>query len=151
MKKLLLGFIFLLISGNVIAQSDARLIALNPQAGASSIYQFSFITADTMHSEAVFEIVFPGTIDISRVKIAGSSTINGGFSVSVSTDTVIVNRSGNGKAIEPGQSVSIEIATVKNPDALSEELRAQARIRAAAVSTGQFIDIPIIFSRPENE
>ena len=151
MKKLLFLLIFLLISGNAIAQSNVRLIALNPQAEANSIYQLSFITADTLQSEAVFEIVFPGTIDISRVKIAGSATINGGFSVSVSSDTVIVKRSGRGTVITQGQDVSVEIATVKNPGELSEELTARARIGSAAGSTAQFIDIPIVFTRTENE
>ncbi|RKY90591.1 hypothetical protein DRQ15_07065 [candidate division KSB1 bacterium] len=57
---------------------------------------------------------------MSRVKLAGSSTINGGFKVSVDGQRVAIKRSGLGRPILPGENVEVKFANVRNPVAEGE-------------------------------
>jgi hypothetical protein len=97
------------------AQDEPRLLSLDPQPGKGAIYELSFTTTDALKSTACFDIVFPASFDISNVRLAGSSTINGGFNVVTSGDTVHVERSGLGRPIPPGEKVALMMASVRNP------------------------------------
>jgi len=88
---------------------------IDPEAGEVSIYQVSFVLSDTLPSDAVIIVTFPEGFDLSRVKVAGSSTINGGFKVSVDGQRVAIKRSGLGRPIPPGESVDVKFANVINP------------------------------------
>ena len=93
---------------------------VNPEAEAITIYEVSFVLSDTLPSDAVIMVTFPDGFDLSRVKLAGSSTINGGFKVSVDGQRVAIKRSGLGRPILPGESVEVKFANVRNPVAEGE-------------------------------
>jgi len=88
---------------------------VNPEAEAITIYEVNFVLSDTLPSDAVITVTFPDGFDLSRVKLAGSSTINGGFKVSVEDSVVTITRTGLGREIPPGQKVEIKFGNVKNP------------------------------------
>ena len=93
---------------------------VNPEAEAITIYEVSFVLSDTLPSDAVIMVTFPDGFDLSRVKLAGSSTINGGFKVSVDGQRVAIKRSGLGRPILPGENVEVKFANVRNPVAEGE-------------------------------
>jgi len=94
---------------------------VNPEAEAITIYEvINFVLSDTLPSDAVITVTFPDGFDLSRVKLAGSSTINGGFKVSVDGQRVAIKRSGLGRPILPGENVEVKFANVRNPVAEGE-------------------------------
>ncbi|MBN1352568.1 hypothetical protein JXJ21_24475 [candidate division KSB1 bacterium] len=99
----------------VRAQERVELKAIFPNADALSIYEIEFSLNDTLKATSEFKVTFPEAFDLSKVKIAGSSTINGGFSVKVAESTVILKRSGRGTDVLPGNTVDVKFANVKNP------------------------------------
>ncbi|HEX9654281.1 MAG TPA: hypothetical protein VGA99_11270 [bacterium] len=89
--------------------------ALNTQASAASLYTLNFTLADTLYPDAGFEISFPPGFDVSKVTIAGSKAINGGFEVKVEGQKVLVTRKGRGAVKLPGEKVDVMFSTVTNP------------------------------------
>jgi len=87
---------------------------LNPEAGAASLYTLNFTLPDTLHPDAVLEIKFPSGFDLTKVNLAGSATINGGFKVSVQGQTIKVSRKGKGGLKYPGDKVDLKFSTVVN-------------------------------------
>jgi len=91
--------------------------ALNTEAEAASLYTLNFTLPDTLQPDAVLEVIFPNGFDLSRVNLAGSATINGGFKVSVEGQTIKVSRKGKGVLKYPGDKVDVIFSIVKNPAA----------------------------------
>lgn len=112
---LTIACIFCLSSLSWAAIDSLSVNPIDPEAGELSIYQVSFVLSDTLPSDAVIMITFPGDFDLPRVKLAGSSTINGGFKVSVDGQRVVLKRSGLGRPIPPGERVDVKFANVINP------------------------------------
>ena len=84
MKRLFLTIIllFLLMSASTtIAQNSIAVTPSNSRPGAASIYELSFVTTDTMKSDARIAITFPANFDLSLLRMANSTNINGGFKV----------------------------------------------------------------------
>ena len=73
MKKLLHVLIFLLISGNVIAQSDARLIALNPQAGRHLVKAAQRFREDAL---LVDEMAHGAFLSFARIEPSGEVALD---------------------------------------------------------------------------
>jgi len=90
---------------------------LNSEAGAASLYILNFTLSDTLHPNAVLEVNFPAGFDLSKVNLAGSASINGGFNVSVQGQTIKVSRKGKGGLKYPGDKVDVIFSIVKNPAA----------------------------------
>ena len=90
---------------------------LNSVAGAASLYTLNFTLSDTLHPNAVVEVKFPPGFDLSKVNLAGSASINGGFKVSVQGQTIKVSRKGKGTLKYPGDKVDVIFSIVKNPAA----------------------------------
>ena len=88
--------------------------ALNTEAEAASLYTLNFTLPDTLQPDAVLEVIFPNGFDLSRVNLAGSATINGGFKVSVQGQTIKVSRKGKGVLKYPGDKVDLKFSTVVN-------------------------------------
>jgi hypothetical protein len=105
------------------AQSPGRdslaVKALRAEAGKPSLYEVSFITTDTLASNAAIVMTFPAAFDLSQLEIAGSSTINGGFTLERKGQEVLLRRSGLGAKIPPGKKVSIQLGLIVNPANLS--------------------------------
>ena len=87
---------------------------LNPEAGAASLYTLNFTLPDTLHPDAVLEVKFPSGFDLTKVNLAGSATINGGFKVSVQGQTIRVSRKGRGSLKYPGDKIELKFSTVVN-------------------------------------
>lgn len=102
-------------SGFSLPADTVEVKPLNTQPGAASLYILNFSLSDTLPSDAIIEVSFPEGFDLSKVGIAGSSTINGGFSVSVAGQNVYVKRKGKGSIKLPGDRVDVKFSTVVNP------------------------------------
>jgi len=102
--------------GPAWAASDSlRVRAIPPETGAVSIYEVSFSLSQPLPADGSLILTFPQPFDLSRVVMAGSSTINGGFRVSVEGQRVILARSGLGRVIPANEKVDVKFANVKNP------------------------------------
>ncbi|MDZ7359596.1 MAG: hypothetical protein ONB46_02560 [candidate division KSB1 bacterium] len=105
------------------AQSSGRdslaVKALRAEAGKPSLYEVSFVTMDTLAPNAAIAMTFPTAFDLSQLEIAGSSTINGGFTLERKGQEVLIRRSGLGAKIPPGKKVSIQLGLIVNPANLS--------------------------------
>ncbi len=100
---------------------SVAIVANHPEARSSSIYQVNFVIDKPIPAKAVFRIVFPASFDLSDLMIAGSSTINGGFTLQVEGQTVIIKRSGLGKPIPANQRADLKFAIVKNPPSPADD------------------------------
>ncbi len=94
--------------------NSVEVITLNSEAGAGSLYTLNFTLPDTLQPNAVLEIEFPPGFDLSKVNLAGSTSINGGFKVSVQGQTIKVSRKGKGGVKYPGDKVDLKFSTVIN-------------------------------------
>ncbi|MFQ5707240.1 MAG: hypothetical protein ACE5HO_07300, partial [bacterium] len=118
MKKILC-LVVTALSGYTLAfgapADSVQVNPLNPKAGATSIYQISFVAADTLFPNGSLTLTFPQAFDLSGVRLANSTTINGGFRVKVQGQQVILIRTGLGRMISPNERVEVKFANVKNP------------------------------------
>lgn len=139
MKKrvVLAAFVTLALASGLMAQDSLKVNALNPAAGATSIYQVSFVTADTLYPDAQITLTFPEAFDLSKVVMANSTSINGGFKVEVNQNSVVLRRTGLGRPIMPGEAVEVKFANVVNPKEFDGEFNLQVEIRKAAASQSQ--------------
>lgn len=103
------------------AKTDAvEVKALDSQAGAASLFTLNFTLSDTLQPDAVIEVKFPNGFDLSRVNLAGSATINGGFKVSVQGQSLKISRKGKGAVKYPGEKVDLKFSTVVNSSNTTE-------------------------------
>ncbi|RMD89468.1 MAG: hypothetical protein D6813_10630 [Calditrichaeota bacterium] len=111
------GFVILfLIRPSFAATADSvKIHPLQPQAESVSIYEISFVTTEELQPKAQIVVIFPAEFDLSKVKIANSFTINGGFNVEVQGNRVVLKRTGQGDTIPAGKKVEVLFANVKNP------------------------------------
>lgn len=112
---IVIAFTILLISNVIYGQNELQLKPMFPEAGKVTIYELKFNPPDSLDAKAQLKIVFPKVFDLSKVKMAGSSTINGGFQVDVVDSTVILKRTGLGQTLLPGEKVDVKFANVVNP------------------------------------
>ena len=118
---LLLNFLFglTITTNNLIAAVPAdtiEVIAKHPEISKSGIYQINFIVSKPIPQKAIIRVSFPAGFDLSDLMIAGSTTINGGFILTVDGQVVTMKRSGLGREIPANEKVDIKFAIVKNPD-----------------------------------
>lgn len=106
---------FLIQSAMALPADSVEVIAKHPESEASSIYVVKFAVAKPIPAKALFLVTFPPEFDLSDLLIAGSTTINGGFEVSVQKQVVIIKRSGLGKEVPANQKADLKFAIVKNP------------------------------------
>lgn len=124
MKNFINLLILLLFSNTLVfaaPQDSVKVNPLNPVAEAISIYQISFVTSDTLYPDGKIAIIFPADFDLSKVIMAGSTSINGGFKVSVQGNKVILRRTGLGRSIMPKERVEVKFANVKNPSVVNKQ------------------------------
>lgn len=112
-------FVFIL-SVPGFAQDNISVIPLFEQAHANAIYEVKFTTSQALSPNVKFLITFPGNFDLSKVNMAGSETMNGGFKTTVEDSTVLIERSGLGRMINAGEAVQLQFATVRNPGVVSD-------------------------------
>lgn len=108
--------------------------ALRAEPGKASLYEVSFVTTDTLPPNASLVVTFPQEFDLSQLEIAGSSTINGGFTLQRKDREVFLRRTGLGSKIPPGKKVSIQLGLIVNPANLSASHQVRVQLPAAAPS-----------------
>jgi hypothetical protein len=113
--KLLLIFIFVFY-GMGVTQEVLEIKPTFDQVKALTIYEVKFTSSQSLPADAKFQFTFPAGIDLSKVRIAGSATINGGFKTQVKDSQVIIERSGLGDIIPPNTPVDLMFTSVINPD-----------------------------------
>lgn len=114
---------------NAMPADTVRINARNGDAGHKSIYEIYFSVDQEITPNASVVVSFPEGFDLSDVSIASSTTINGGFEVSVNNSSVILKRTGLGKSIPPNEKVNIKFANVKNPDSAVSNQKVTIEIR----------------------
>lgn len=129
---LLFTFLTLFISVNIVwgvPTDTVKVIAKNTDIAANSIYEVYFSIAQEIPPKAIIVITFPESFDLSGVKVAGSTTINGGFEVYVEDLKVILQRSGLGRIIKPYEKVNVRFANVRNPSNPNENYKINVKIK----------------------
>jgi|GEM_PF-1938200 len=112
--------LLILLMNNLQAQESIGIKPIFPEVEAASIYEINFTPTKALPPDARFMITFPKAFDLSKVNMAGSPSINGGFRTQVEDSTVIITRSGLGRTIEVGEKVQLHFATVRNPKVMSD-------------------------------
>ena len=116
--SLILSFSQLAYSQESLVDS-LKLTPLTTKSGAATLYKLSFVPREIIPSNARFDIEFPGEFDISLLSLAGSNTMDGGFSVSVDGTKLAINRNGEGKQVGPGVPSNLLFSIVRNPSGSS--------------------------------
>ena len=97
------------------AQERFSVAATNVSSQKAAAYNFVLNLDQALSNTAEIQIDFPETFKTSLVLMADSRVVNGGFSVNVEDQTVIVQRTGLGDAIASGEEFDLKLATVINP------------------------------------
>jgi|GEM_PF-3747804 hypothetical protein len=119
MKRWMVLLILAGLPGLLWAQQPvpATLEPLVNKAGSGTLFTFEIQAPVPVPGNAVFELTFPAGFDLSRVTLAGSSVMKGGFRVDVAGQTVRIRRTGEGPAVAAGRRIDLKFSLVKNPPA----------------------------------
>jgi len=98
-----------------LAQENLTVTPIFNTTFINSAYEVKFTTSQALLPNAKFLVTFPGNFDLSKVNMAGSQTINGGFTTTVKDSTILITRSGLGRTILAGEAVQFQFATIRNP------------------------------------
>lgn len=109
-----------------------EVIARHPELGERSTYQINFQISKPIPAKAIIRVTFPDEFDLSDLIIVGSTTINGGFDLSVNKQVVTMKRSGLGREIPANEKVDVKFAIVKNPGQPSDNYKIVIEILDAA-------------------
>ena len=110
--------------------SDSVVInAKNNKVEATSIYEVYFSIAQEIPPNALIIVTFPKGFNLSGVLIAGSTTFNGGFKVTVNDSKVIMKRSGLGRTIKPFEKVDVKFANIRNPIIPADNYKIEIKIK----------------------
>jgi hypothetical protein len=129
---LLLAILMTIVSVNLVWGVPADSItvkAKHVEVESNSIYQVYFSIDQEIPPKAIIVVTFPESFDLSGVSIAGSTTINGGFGISVDNSKVIIKRSGLGKTVKPNEKVDVKFANVKNPNTADDNYKIKVEIK----------------------
>jgi hypothetical protein len=106
-------------TATTLSRDSLAVQALRAEPGKASIYKITFVTTDTLAADAEIVVTFPPAFDLSKLEIAGSSDINGGFKLERKDREVRLRRSGLGDKVPPGKKVSVQLGMVVNPASLA--------------------------------
>jgi hypothetical protein len=106
--------------------------SLRAEPGKASLYDVTFVTTDTLASDAEIVIAFPPVFDLSLLEIAGSSEINGGFKLERKGREVRLRRTGLGDQVPPGRKVSVQLGMIVNPADLTAAHRVDVQLRSSS-------------------
>jgi hypothetical protein len=111
----------------VWAQESMAIKALRAAPRQTSIYELSFSTNEALAVDAEIRLTFPAAYDLSGLEIAGSTTINGGLTLTRDGQRVVVKRTGLGTVVPRGQKVGLQLGLIKNPSnfATAEQVRVE--------------------------
>lgn len=106
--------------------------ALAKQPGEVSLYEISFTTKDSLDRRAEIVLEFPAGLDLSLLRVASSTSINGGFKLTRDRNIVRVQRTGLGATVPPGKNVALQLGLIKNPAQPGSNVEVAIEIRSAA-------------------
>ncbi len=115
--------------------SGVSVIPLNSKIGSHTLYEVKFTSSDTISQNARFSLTFPPEFDLSKVSLAGSNTMNGGFRVTVKDTIIEIGRNGEGKPVYPGNELNLLFSVVKNPDNAGKNYLVLFRVLEASGNT----------------
>jgi hypothetical protein len=118
--------------------------ALRAEPGKPSLYDLTFVTTDTLASDAEIIITFPRVFDLRPLEIAGSSAINGGFTLKRNGQEVRLRRTGLGDKVPPGRKVSVQLGLIVNPTDWAASPKVEVQIRASAQSANSIKKNPAV-------
>ena len=104
-----------LLVSNSYGENSINFFPKDATTEALTIYILEFSLEQPIPANANFRFTFPAEFDLAMVEIAGSSSINGGFEVSVKENQVQIARSGLGDEVPAGKKTDLKFALVKNP------------------------------------
>ncbi|MDZ7266336.1 MAG: hypothetical protein ONB48_04335 [candidate division KSB1 bacterium] len=108
--------------------------ALAAQPGEVSLYEIRFTTGDSLAARAEIILDFPAEFDLSLLRVASSTSINGGFKLVRERNQVRVQRTGLGAMIPPGRNVELQLGLIKNPGRLTGNYEVGMEIRSSSQS-----------------
>lgn len=114
------------------APTPIKVRALAKQPGEVSLYEVSFTTKDSLDRRAEIVLEFPSGLDLSLLRLASSTSINGGFKLTRDRNVVRVQRTGLGEAVPPGKNVALQLGLIKNPAQPGSNVEVAIEIRSAA-------------------
>lgn len=106
--------------------------ALAKEPGEVSLYEISFTTKDSLDRRAEIVLEFPAGLDLSLLRLASSTSINGGFKLTRDRNVVRVQRTGLGETVPPGKNVALQLGLIKNPAQPGSNVEVAIEIRSAA-------------------
>lgn len=95
---------------------SVSVVPLNPKVATNTLYQVNFVSPVIIDNDALFSLTFPSEFDISNTTVAGSKSMDGGFTVSVQDSVLQIKRRGEGKSVNVGTPQNLMFSVVKNPD-----------------------------------
>jgi hypothetical protein len=101
------------------SQEAMAIKALRAAPRQASLYEVSFSTGEVLAVDAEIRLTFPASYDLSALEIAGSTTINGGLTLTRDGQRVAIKRTGLGTAVPRGQKVSLQLGLIKNPSSFA--------------------------------
>ena len=81
----------------------------------TTLYEFSVTLQQPLLPTAALVFVFPEEFNLTYLRMAGSSQVNGGFNVVVSGRTARIKRSGLGNEISANTEITFLFGNIKNP------------------------------------
>lgn len=126
--------------------------ALRAEPGKPSLYEVRFTTADTLEAQAELVFEFPVALDLSLLEVASSTTINGGFKITHTRNTVHVRRTGLGAVVPPGRPVELKLGLITSPPTLPGNLTVGfTQLRASGKGAAGKQSYPIQFVPKTNQ
>ncbi|HNW59228.1 MAG TPA: hypothetical protein PKI62_06105 [bacterium] len=110
-------FFILLLGGSTLLQAQTlqRVTASPLTPGSPAVLRFEWDNAGPLTPRARLGWVLPADFDRTLLLLAASQSINGGFSVANSGDTLWVARSGAGERIPAAGRLDLAIASIGLP------------------------------------
>ena len=107
--------LLLLPQAPVFAVEKPNLAPQLSEITKTTLYEFSVTLQKPLLPTAALVFVFPEEFNLTYLRMAGSSQVNGGFDVMVSGRTVQIKRSGLGAEIPANTALTFLFGNIKNP------------------------------------
>ena len=114
-KQKIWVFLFFVSAFSMQAQSLHRVVASPFESGSPAVLRFEWDNGAPITPFLKFGVVLPPDFDHSQFLLAASQSINGGFTVSHSGDTLWAVRSVTGDRVKATEWVDLSVASIGLP------------------------------------
>ena len=110
------GFLLLLFvtASNAQTLTGVSISLDDSTAGARSVHTITFTHAGAIPADGKIVFVYPVEFDLTDANVVYSDDIDEFWTVSTSSDSVVIERDGNGDPELPGRSETLQVAVVTN-------------------------------------